>query len=777
MSTDTYDSALNQLREYGLEVKRLETTGKIVRCKYQRDKPGSKNGWYVAHDFVSSSGRRLTVGSFGWWKDADGSQKITIQVNGSPITEDDSREIEVRQKQINEEVERDRALAAEAAATKAEEYWNQAKTEGEHPYLRRKGVKNYGLRFDGDMILVPILRSGSIVGIQSIKEDGTKRFSTGMSTKGGHFILGTPEPQGVVAIVEGYATGATVHELTGWPVVVAFNAGNLAPVALELKTAHPDARFIFCADDDSQTDGNPGLTYARKAAAEVGWIVTAPKFSGKKDRGTDWNDLATMEGPSEAAKQLLASVPMSRVEILDAFSKCAKKTDAQRLLLGNVGAQLKAMADNQWEEVKLDIIDGGLLNDRDLNRLRKGGDLDAVKGWKKKLETSGNGKILAQRGNLLVILGNDPMLSKAFALDTFTQKIRVMRKLPGMPAEVPEEGIALGKDIKSTIAVYLSQHYCDFRSDYITDVIIALAQLNAYNPLKQKLDACAESWDGVKRIDTWLPDMCGAENNLFTRTVGRLWLIQAVARVYQPGCKADCMLVIDGCQGAGKSSFFEALSYSYFSDRIEEIGSKDGVGCLRGKWIVEFSELDALRGRKAETIKAYLSRSTDNTRLAYQEDFCEYKRTCVFVGTTNEDRYLTDLTGNRRFWPVKCHKLDVEKARKLRDQLWGEAVRAYHSREKWWISEDDPIAEHFREQQEKRLAIDDRITLIQEYLKTEEGPVKPINIWIDALRGNPHQYGKPEQAIVGGLMKKLGWVSTQERIDGVRMRVWRRGDI
>lgn len=165
-------------------------------------------------------------------------------------------------------------------------------------------------------------------------------------------------------------------------------------------------------------------------------------------------------------------------------------------------------------------------------------------------------------------------------------------------------------------------------------------------------------------------------------------MIAAVARIMTPGCKADSILVLEGPQGAGKSSALRILADPWFTDEIAEFGSKDAAEQTSGVWLIEVSELEGMGRADVNKVKAFASRSTDRYRPAYGRRPKEFPRQCVMAGTCNLSDYLRDETGNRRFWPVRCGAIDLEGLGNVRDQLWMEAVVAFKSGESWWL--DDP---------------------------------------------------------------------------------------
>jgi predicted P-loop ATPase len=210
-----------------------------------------------------------------------------------------------------------------------------------------------------------------------------------------------------------------------------------------------------------------------------------------------------------------------------------------------------------------------------------------------------------------------------------------------------------------------------------------------YHPVRTYLDGL--EWDGTPRLDTWLVAYLGAENNAYHRAVGPKALIQAVARAYSPGYKADHVLILEGPQGSGKSSVVAALApdQGWYCDEIADLGSKDAAQDLCGKWIVELAELSAMKRSEVERTKAFVSRRVDHYRASYGRRSQDHPRQCVFLGTTNGDAYLGDETGNRRYWPSAVGAIKLDELRRDRDQLWAEAVAAYHAGTAWHLDKKD----------------------------------------------------------------------------------------
>ncbi|MEO1119109.1 MAG: VapE domain-containing protein [Pseudomonadota bacterium] len=210
--------------------------------------------------------------------------------------------------------------------------------------------------------------------------------------------------------------------------------------------------------------------------------------------------------------------------------------------------------------------------------------------------------------------------------------------------------------------------------DMLDDAVRQLCYENSFDPVRDYLDSL--QWDGTSRLNTWLHDYLSAEDNDYTQAVGALTLIGAVRRARTPGCKFDTILVLEGDQGVGKSSAVRILaSDDFFSDEdIMGCDTKERIELLQGVWLQELSELEGMGKREVAAVKAATSRQVDRARLAFGKHTTEAPRRCIFIGTCNENQYLRDPTGNRRFLPVTVGQVDFVGLHDVRDQLWAEAA-------------------------------------------------------------------------------------------------------
>ena len=247
-------------------------------------------------------------------------------------------------------------------------------------------------------------------------------------------------------------------------------------------------------------------------------------------------------------------------------------------------------------------------------------------------------------------------------------------------------------------------------------------------------------------------------------------LISAVARVFEPGCKVDTVLVLEGPQGIGKSTAVRILaSDEWFADTSINLGDKDSFQALRGKWLYEFSELASFSRSEANRAKNFLSAQWDCFRESYGRRTKDGPRHCIICGTTNDSTYLNDTTGNRRYWPMPCTSIDLAALQRDREQLWAEAVARYHRGDKWHAVEADFIADA-TEQQEARVTEDVLTTKVRHWLASPIAKRDPRGVTTDeVLAGIGYettQLTNPLQKRVGGIFQRLGYVARQVREPG-----------
>lgn len=393
--------------------------------------------------------------------------------------------------------------------------------------------------------------------------------------------------------------------------------------------------------------------------------------------------------------------------------------------------------------------------------------------WVKSLRRNQEGGITKDAGNASLLLANLPEWRGCLEYDGFADRVRWARPCPEMPGFAPPRP---GSDLADHHVLYARQWLAKFRGisfskTDIQDALESAAKLNHIHPVRSYLDSLV--WDRKPRAATWLSTYLGAASDEYTHAVGRWWLISAIARIYQPGCQADHLVVLEGDQGSGKSTAVRALGGDWFLANLPDITNKDAAAVLQGHWITEIGELDAFRGAAGTRVKDWVTRTVDSFRPAYGRFTVRRPRSCVFIGTTNEAHYLTDATGARRFWPVQVGSVDRERLTLDRDQLWAEARCYFEAGEPWWPSAE--LAPLLREQQEERFVIDEWERRIATWVVANDG-FTVGDVLGAALSLEPSKWDKPLQSRVGICLRRLGYVVRQKREDGARVRrYWKTG--
>ena len=287
---------------------------------------------------------------------------------------------------------------------------------------------------------------------------------------------------------------------------------------------------------------------------------------------------------------------------------------------------------------------------------------------------------------------------------------------------------------------------------------------NKFHPVKDYLATL--KWDGIPRVDNWLVTYAGAEDTEFNRAVGRIVLIAGIRRIMKPGCKYDEMLILEGKQGCGKSTALKilAINEEWFIDDLPlDRDSKKNIESLAGHWIVEAGELKGMRKGEIENLKSFLSRTTDKARMAYGRLTTIVPRQCIIIGTTNNDRYLKDSTGNRRFWPVKVKGFDLAALKRDVDQLWAEAC--HYEVQGVSIRLDPALYVVAHAEQEVRRVEDPFVEVLYEFLDGKTGKIAMQEIWM-VLNISEDKRTQEHNNRIGAAMQELGWERDRLRFGG-----------
>ena len=336
--------------------------------------------------------------------------------------------------------------------------------------------------------------------------------------------------------------------------------------------------------------------------------------------------------------------------------------------------------------------------------------------WQTALELDKQGKIKDTLDNIVLIIRNDSELESI----AFNKHRDGIDARDGLPWEQMKGG--WNDSDNAALKVYLSNKYGIYSPTKTKDAILAVAAERSYHPIKEYLDHLPE-WDGIDRVETLLIDYFNATDNSYTRAVTRKMMVAAVARIVHPGTKFDSVLILNGPQGIGKSTFFAKLAGDWFSDSLTLTDMKDKAGPekLQGYWILELGELAGMRKTDVEVVKSFISRSDDKYRASYGVNVESHPRQCIIVGSTNaESGFLRDITGNRRFWPVRISGDGKRKAWQMSvydvEQIWAETLVLYSQGEKLYLEGSD--VELATNEQADAMESDEREGLVRTYLDT-----------------------------------------------------------
>ena len=291
----------------------------------------------------------------------------------------------------------------------------------------------------------------------------------------------------------------------------------------------------------------------------------------------------------------------------------------------------------------------------------------------------------------------------------------------------------------------------------IKESIDHIAEYNAYHPIQDYFNSL--EWDKTPRLSNWLTYYFGVEKNPYTTAIARKILLAAVARTYLPGTKFDHILILEGDQRIGKSTAISIMAGQWYSDAFIDVQNKDSIAQLQGILLYELGEMACATKAETEALKAFISRSTDKARLAYRQNAEIFPRQCIFIGTSNENDYLKDETGNSRFWPVKCNgSVKLKELKTDRDQLWAEAVHTHQTNPEPLYLENYDIQEMASIQQESRRAHDEWEVIIIEWLNEENhNRITGKEIWTECFGKSAVNFDRASQWRISRCMKAVGW--------------------
>ena len=383
-----------------------------------------------------------------------------------------------------------------------------------------------------------------------------------------------------------------------------------------------------------------------------------------------------------------------------------------------------------------------------------------------------------QKSNISILPGSGPIQVKAtidnfykLITDHYGDKLR-LNEMTGKPErwdKARKRWREWSDADESDMRAYFESNYGMYSQAKLADALTVYFQNHRVNPLIQILEKL--EWDGRPRVEHFLHDVMKAEDSEYIRECSRLIFAGGIHRAYEPGCKFDDMIVLIGDQSAGKSTIVRWLSLEdIFFREIKTINGKEGIEAIRGVWIGEVAELMAMtRVKEAEAVKAYITSQEDSYRPPYGKHVQTIPRRCMFIGTTNNPQFLTDKTGNRRFYPVKCRSFAYELYRhetEIKDyirQAWAEAVHLYKEGQLQAFAKKE-VLDEIRAAQAMAMEDDWRIGAIEQYLEEQKprtgDTVSVIELWHNAL--NEAEEKKPtrkDSIEIGQILSNIpGWV-------------------
>jgi predicted P-loop ATPase len=408
--------------------------------------------------------------------------------------------------------------------------------------------------------------------------------------------------------------------------------------------------------------------------------------------------------------------------------------------------------------------------------------------WQRRL-LKGDKELRANEENVAIALTYSPDLAGRVRYDAF----RGQTECRDLPWDKTAEWRGWIDTDDTNLARYLQRHDVNIPSIRVFAAVESVAREHAFHPVRAYLENL--KWDGVPRVRGWLREYAGARmpelgksedgkptpdvpvdwGTRYLASAGTCFMVSACARIMEPGCQVDTMIILEGAQGIGKSTLLRALFGSeWFADQISDFSTKEYAVDLNGKWCVEMAELSVMHKSDANLVKSVVSRRVDHYRPPYGRRSADFARQNVFAATTNDAVYFGDPTGNRRYWPVLCEKIDLAALRRDRDQLWAEAVHLYRSGLPWHMGKEEE--EYAKIEQAKRANEDDwEIFIISHLNKLTSGKdyVRTADLLI-SLGFDRRTLEKKHQMRVASILTRLGWKRETRWLAGKPSKVYAR---
>ena len=379
--------------------------------------------------------------------------------------------------------------------------------------------------------------------------------------------------------------------------------------------------------------------------------------------------------------------------------------------------------------------------------------------WRKRLLLNDRNRVRDCRENLFLVLENHPEWQGVVAFDEFANRVVKLKKPPYERGEAgPWSGI---DDLRLAQWMAQVEGIVVRSTSTLVEAVSFCASNHVYHPLRAWLESL--KWDGTPRRDDWLTDCAGVEKTPYAMRVGRYFLANMVARIFEPGCIMRSVPVLEGPQNRGKSTLLRALAGNdWFSDTHFDVGGKDAYQTIQGVWLYEISEMSSFNKSEAARVKEFVSSIADNFRPPYDRRNVKVLRQAVFAGTTNESIYLKDWTGNTRFWPLRTVEIHLEVMAAMREQLFAETMHFYLKGERRHPTREEE-KELFAPEQEERELQHPWEPMVLAWLDAgTQSKVTAGDILCECLKFERSKLLDSHGITVGRIMSRLGWPRRRE---------------
>lgn len=786
-----------------------DTDGKSILIK---DRQGRERIYYsltLRADFSYGNFYCCKMGEGGYWHSKIGKNiSDDVRATREKLIEEQKAKIELEQEQTHLEA-KDRAIKE----------WKNAQEYSEHAYLANKGILPHKTRLSdkGEIIIPAVDNQGAIWTVQRISGDGEKTFLWKGKKKGNFHPIGwspKSEKPELIIICEGFATGASIYEALALPVAVAFDAGNLIHVGQGLRKIHKDAVFVYAADNDAwnfkeprakQVDGidkesipatdsrwsvwrekgylfNDGIEKAKSAGVKTSGYVIWPEFNDPDEKLTDFNDLKDYDKIRELFAPLLVSPFLAdETPIADDVPSFTPSVNVEQIAVDTRGGSL--------ESVQSFVVHGSYFETDDVEHVdekpvKKRSDgkpewyNDVI--WKDERTLTPEPKSLHNR---MLWLRNG--IGKNIQYNEFSDEITLIKALPWENKEKFFVRSLSDEDIINFTAYFEQQYRLAPDTTKMDQSLRVVAKENTVNPVMEYFESL--KWDGVARLNTWLQRYLGATDQPYEylARVGTMWLVAGAARAYKAGTAYQHMLVLEGKQNIGKSRALKTLStfgvdkeVEYFTDGLQLSAINNPRSCqiMAGALIVEFAELAEMDKIGELTLRGWITKTEDKMIKPYAKTVSTFPRRCILAGSTNEDNWLRDSQGFRRYHPVKCLSIDIDALKTDKEQLWAEAVYLYKAGYSIYLPDNDPVYSMAITQQQARQAVDALDDVFDRVLEGVEWTTY-ADLWHRAGM-SINMLDEVAQTRMRKYLRKNDWRNEVcYRLSKSKNRVWLRSDI